>query len=150
MIVRIQRSPSSVSSVFAMGIAMAALTAMLSGCSTLTGSGAGAASEPIRVRPSYVNVQQVHAPYAIAAGADQIWFSEYQGNALGRFTPAGDVARFALSGDGFPERLTIGPDGNIWFTDPEANRIGRLKPADGSVDYFPIPTEKAGPTGIAS
>lgn len=133
------------------GIGLIALAALLSGCSTAAVSGGKAAGEPMRVRPTYVNKQQLHAPYAIALGPQgDIWFSEYQNNALGRFTTTGEVVRFTLGGDGFPERLTAGPDGDIWFTDPAANRIGRLKPADGSVDYFPIPTPKSGPVGITT
>lgn len=129
------------------GIGLIVLATALAGCSTAAVS--SGAPEPMRVRPAYVNKQQLHAPYAIAVGpAGDIWFSEYQNNALGRFTTAGNVARFQLGGDGFPERLTTGPDGNIWFTDPAGNRIGRLKPADGSVDYFPVTTAKAGPVGI--
>jgi len=132
----------------ALAIGLAALAAAISGCSTASVSGANA---PLRVRPTYVSKQQLHAPYAIAVGPHgNLWFSEYQNNALGRFTPAGNVARFKLSGEGFPERLTAGPDGNIWFTDPATNRIGRLKPSDGAVDYFPIPTPQSGPVGIAA
>jgi len=132
------------------GIGLIALAALVSGCSSAAVS--GGAAEPMRVRPTYVNKQELHAPYAIAVGpAGDIWFSEYQNNVIGRFTAAGNVARFPLGGgEGFPERLTTGPDGNIWFTDPAGNRIGRLKPADGSVEYFPVTTAKAGPVGITA
>ena len=89
-----------------------------------------------------------HSPYAIAMGPEgNIWFTEYQGDSIGRMTPSGEVKRFPIAPDGIAERLTAGPDAAVWFTDPQGNRIGRIA-IDGKVKYVALPTPQCGPTGI--
>jgi streptogramin lyase len=91
-----------------------------------------------------------HAPYAITAGLDgNLWFTEYQGDAIGRMTPYGATKRFQIDPDGFAERITAGPDGAVWFTDPPGNRIGRVAP-DGKIAYVTLPHSGSGPAGITS
>jgi virginiamycin B lyase len=91
----------------------------------------------------------LHSPYAIAAGPDGVWFTEYGAAVVGELAPGRALKRITVDPGGFPERLAISPDGAIWFTDPEANRIGRLSPVRRSLDYFNVPTARSGPAGIA-
>ena len=65
----------------------------------------------------------------ITAGADgALWFTEGEGNNIGRITTAGVVAEFAIPtvGSG-PWYITAGPDGALWFAEVNANQIGRLQ-----------------------
>jgi virginiamycin B lyase len=121
------------------------LALAVSGCS----AAASSSYQPPPQR-AYVTKAQLEVPYAIMAGGpESVWFSEYQNNSLSRFTSAGVLKIFPLTGDGFPERLATGPDGAIWFTDTIGNRIGRLAP-DGSATFFALPTPRAGPDGISA
>src|SRR5437899_12093366 len=80
-----------------------------------------------------------HAPYAITAGLDgNLWFTEYQGDGIGRMTPYGATKRFPIDPDGFAERIAAGPDGAAWFTDTVGNRIGRGGPG-GTIAYVQVP-----------
>ncbi|HEX2772726.1 MAG TPA: hypothetical protein VHN18_09890 [Micromonosporaceae bacterium] len=78
------------------------------------------------------------APVEIAAGVDgNLWFTEYDGDAIGRITPSGVVTEFldGISVGSGPLGITPGPDGNLWFTEYDAGRIGRITPA-GVVTEF--------------
>jgi hypothetical protein len=79
-------------------------------------------------------------PWGITVGPDgNIWFTELNGNNIGRLDPAsGRIAEFPIGvAGGLPTGITSGPDGNIWFTDNsnKASAIGRLnldKPLTGT------------------
>ncbi len=77
-------------------------------------------------------------PEQIVAGPDgNLWFTEYDGNRVGRLVPGGGVTEFSAgitAGSG-PFGITAGPDGNLWFTEQIGNRIGRITPA-GVVTEF--------------
>src|SRR5262245_9317584 len=64
-------------------------------------------------------------PEGITRGPDgNLWFTEADGNRIGRITPAGVVTQFSagLTPNSQPAEITAGPDGNLWFT--EADRKG--------------------------
>ena len=91
-----------------------------------------------------------HAPFAITAGLDgNLWFTEYQGDGIGRITPYGATKRFKIDPGGFAERITAGPDGAVWFTDTAGNRIGRVAP-EGKIAYVKLPHAGSGPAGITA
>mgnify|MGYP001158011776 CR=1 FL=1 len=92
----------------------------------------------------------IHAPYAIAAGAGGVWFTEYSAPMLGLMELSGTFKQVELDQDGFPERLTIARDGAVWFTDPQGGRIGRIFPDNSKADYYFVPTPRSGPAGIAA
>ncbi len=74
----------------------------------------------------------------IAAGPDgNIWFTEYNGNRIGRITPFGVVTEFTagISAGAGPYGITAGPDGNLWFTEAAGNRIGRITPTGVVTEY---------------
>jgi streptogramin lyase len=90
-------------------------------------------------------------PVGITAGPDgNLWFTERDGNRVGKITPAGVITGFALptAGSG-PLGITSGPDGNLWFTERDGNRIGRITPA-GVITEFALPTAGSGPFGITT
>jgi len=106
-------------------------------------------STPAFAHPPSVR-EGIHAPYAIAAGAAGIWFTEYSAPMLGLMEPNGAFRRVDLDLEGFPERLTVARDGAVWFTDPQGGRIGRIFPGNHKAEYYVVPTPKSGPAGIAA
>jgi streptogramin lyase len=85
---------------------------------------------------------------SIAAGPDgNMWFTETDSNRVGRITPSGQLAEFAVSGN--PRGIIAGPDGNLWFAEYSGNKIGRIT-THGEVTEFPIPTPNAFPWGICA
>ncbi len=84
---------------------------------------------------------------AITAGPDgNLWFTDIDGNQIGRITPSGTVTTFALPTPGSrPGEITVGPDHNLWFTETKGDRIGRITPS-GTITEFPITTSGGLPT----
>lgn len=78
-------------------------------------------------------------PGDLAAGPDgNVWFTcfretpKYSGHGralIGRITPTGQVAEFALHAGAGANYLTAGPDGNLWFTfDNGGGEFGPITP----------------------
>ncbi len=91
-------------------------------------------------------------PYGICVGPDgNLWFTEYEGDQIGRITPEGSITEFfiprATSG---PTGITRGPDGSLWFTEhDDGNRIGRITPS-GQITEFFVRTNESGPSDITT
>ena len=68
------------------------------------------------------------APTDIAVGPDgALWFTESDGNAIGRITTSGEITEFPVPTPGaHPTGITAGPDGNIWFTENTTGAVGRV------------------------
>ncbi len=89
-------------------------------------------------------------PIDIAAGPDgALWFTENEGNKIGRITTAGVIAEFPIPGVSQRTGIAAGPDGSLWFTEAEANNIGRITTA-GVISEFPLPMLNRQPTGITA
>jgi len=134
-------------------IVFAIAIAIVQGCATRQpsthGTTVAAATPSAKPTPSGEPLG-THAPYSITAGLDgNLWFTEYQGDGVGRMTPYGATKRFPIDPDGFAERITAGPDGAVWFTDTVGNRIGRVAP-DGKIAYIKLPHSDSGPAGITA
>jgi streptogramin lyase len=67
-------------------------------------------------------------PVGIAAGSDgALWFTQADGNRIGRIDTSGNITQFALpSATSFPYGIAAGPDGALWFAQAGGNRIGRI------------------------
>jgi virginiamycin B lyase len=80
-------------------------------------------------------------PTGIAAGPDgALWFTENNGNKVGRITTAGRITEFrfpSVGGDSSPLGITAGPDGALWFTEPGEQQIGRMT-TGGAVSEFNV------------
>ncbi len=90
-------------------------------------------------------------PYTITPGPDgNLWFTESDGNRIGRISPAGQLTEFAVptpaSG---PYGIAAGSDGNLWFTERFADQIGRITP-QGVITEFVVPTPFSQPWEIVA
>jgi streptogramin lyase len=90
------------------------------------------------------------ATSGIAAGPDgNLWFTEFNGNTIGRITPAGEITRFPVpTGGGEPDGIAAGPDGNLWFAEYGGDKIGRISLA-GQITEYSVATADSDPSGIA-
>jgi virginiamycin B lyase len=68
-------------------------------------------------------------PQGIAAGSDgALWFTESNGNKIGRVTTAGIITEFTVpTAGGSPQSIAAGPDGALWFTSDGSDSIGRVE-----------------------
>ncbi len=89
-------------------------------------------------------------PAVILPGPDRnLWFTEHDGNKIGRISPQGSITEFVLPSKGDPGEITEGPDGNIWFTEYDGNKIGRIS-SSGVITEFTVPTSGGRPDGITA
>jgi streptogramin lyase len=78
-------------------------------------------------------------PGGITAGPDgNLWFTEENGNRLGRITPGGAITEFTagLSSGAKPVEITTGPFG-LWFSESGASNIGLITTA-GAITEVPV------------
>ena len=62
--------------------------------------------------------------FGITVGPDgALWFTEENGDKIGRITTAGDITEYPIpTVPAAPSEITTGPDGALWFTESGANR----------------------------
>ena len=92
-------------------------------------------------------------PWCLTLGPDgNLWFTELEGNKIGKVTPKGDITEFPvpLKKSG-PYSIVTGSDGALWFTEYNRHHIGRIT-TKGEITEFPIPKHgedgPGGPRGI--
>jgi streptogramin lyase len=96
-------------------------------------------------------------PFALTGGPDgNVWFTEENGNAIGRITPTGVVTEFPIpTASSHPEGITTGPDGSFWFVENGPfsgsvhSKIGKITPG-GAITEFTIATYPSSPTSIVA
>lgn len=94
-------------------------------------------------------------PGGITAGPDgALWFTENQGNKIGRITTAGVITEYpVLTVSSHPFAITTGPDGALWFAEGGSGsisgKIGRIT-TTGIVTEYPVPTVQSNPLGITA
>jgi len=75
----------------------------------------------------------ISKPRGIAAGPDgNLWFADYQANAIGRVTPSGTITLFRSTIISLPIEIVAGSDGALWFTNSLGYSLGRIT-TSGSV-----------------
>ena len=92
-------------------------------------------------------------PIGIATGPDgNIWFTEQNGNRIGRITPSGTITEYATlpNTNSVPSGITAGPDGAMWFTENNGNRIGRITTAGVVTEFSAGISPSAGLLGITA
>jgi len=90
-------------------------------------------------------------PGPIKVGPDlNLWFTELNGDRIGRFDLAGyTFTEFPLSSGSQPRALAVGPDNNLWFVEYSGNRVGKIT-LDGVITEFGLPSPNSGPAGITA
>lgn len=96
----------------------------------------------------------------IIPGPDgNLWFTELNGNKIGRMTTSGTLTEFTVPSSvevpAFPENyrtshpsgIVVGPDGNLWFTEVSTDKIARITTA-GTITEFDVP-KGTGPYWLA-
>jgi streptogramin lyase len=88
-------------------------------------------------------------PLGITLGADgNMWFSELNGNMIGKVTPAGAISEMPLAAGSGPVDIVEGPNNSVWFVEATSSKIGEMTTA-GVLTEFPTNTANAGPLGLA-
>lgn len=77
------------------------------------------------------------SPFSIAIGPDSaLWFTENNGNNIGRVTTSGMIVEYAIPTVGaVPNGITAGPDGALWFAETQASQIGRVTTSGQFTEY---------------
>ncbi|MDE1852852.1 MAG: cupredoxin domain-containing protein [Thaumarchaeota archaeon] len=97
-------------------------------------------------------------PYGLLVQNGSVWFSEYNGNALGRLDLSnGNITEYHVPCTCVAGPIVGGPNGTIWFTIPESpvGKLGSFDPATGKLEVAGNLTFDNGqdsmdsPTGIA-
>jgi virginiamycin B lyase len=91
------------------------------------------------------------SPSGITGGPDgALWFTETQGNKIGRITTAGVITEFPIpTPNSQPNGITTGPDGALWFAETAGETIGRIT-TDGVITEFPTTITSTQPYGITN
>src|SRR5262249_5074141 len=87
-------------------------------------------------------------PYHLVVGPDgSVWFTELQGNRIGRVAPGGAITEYALPDPGSkPHGPAVATDGNVWVAESGSDRIARITPL-GVINEFPL-SHGAGPAHV--
>jgi streptogramin lyase len=81
------------------------------------------------------------APLTMLEGPDHnLWFTEFEGERIGRITSSGTITQFSIAGAQSLVGLAIGSDGNIWFTDQYSGIVGHITTSGGGLTRFALPT----------
>lgn len=84
----------------------------------------------------------------IARGPDGMWFTENEGQKVGRVSYDGTITEFPLAPFSNPSGIVAGPDGNLWFTETASSKVGRITTA-GALTELALPANSF-PIGIAA
>lgn len=69
-------------------------------------------------------------PFAITVARDgAVWFTEYNGDHVGRVGPTGALDEFAVWSETQPTTIVQAPDGTIWFAASARNTIASISPS---------------------
>jgi hypothetical protein len=102
----------------------------------LLASAAGAAAPTITQYSAGITADS--SPAGIAAGPDgNLWFTEFDGDRIGKITPAGVVTEYraGITAGSEPDGIVAGRDGNLWFTELDGEHIGKITTAGVVNEY---------------
>jgi len=90
------------------------------------------------------------APYDLAYDGQYIWFTERQGNKIGRLHPGtGAFTEYPIpTANSEPMGILVTSSGTVWFAERMGNKIGRLNPGTGAFTEYPYPVPNVHPTDI--
>jgi streptogramin lyase len=108
-----------------------------------------------RATPPTVKYFFIHTgsanPRTITPGPDgNLWFTEADGNHIGRVSPAGVITEFPIGKSKNPYGIVAGADGNLWFTERNGNKIAAMTTAGALIHEYAVPSSDAGPNDITA
>ena len=107
-----------------------------------------AASEP--VLDYFALTQQIRDPFWITPGPDgNLWFTNPNGDTIGRITTKGVITEFKLAKGTLPKTITAAADGNLWFTMQQQDRIGVMDTTGHLIHQYSVRLSDANPYSIA-
>jgi streptogramin lyase len=80
-------------------------------------------------------------PTSIVAGPDgNLWFTETQGQKIGKITPSGSITEYSLPSGHMPYFITSDGSGNLWFTERQTgstpeNMVGKISIGGSLTEY---------------
>lgn len=78
-------------------------------------------------------------PFFIATGPDgNLWFTEWNGNAIGKMTPTGNYTPYPCGACSQPHCIMAGPDGNFWFTEAAGHYVSKITTTGAVTRVLPI------------
>jgi virginiamycin B lyase len=78
-------------------------------------------------------------PRGVTIGNDgTVWYTDWDGQLIGRMSPFGSFTTYPLAADSFPEGIVTDVAGNVWFAEYGSYRIGMLTP-EGVLTELPLP-----------
>jgi virginiamycin B lyase len=87
-------------------------------------------------------------PQRMTVGPENnLWFTESNGDKLGRITTTGALTEFALPTGSKPQQIVSGPDAALWFTEEGTDKIGRMT-TNGQLSELTLATSAGQPYGI--
>jgi streptogramin lyase len=91
------------------------------------------------------------AQIAINTADSIVWFSERDGNRIGRFDPQTETfVEYTIPMTGSqPWGLAVDASGDVWFAEMAGNQIGRLDPEAGTFVEYPVLTLASEPRDVA-
>jgi virginiamycin B lyase len=90
------------------------------------------------------------AALGIARGLGSLWFTDPNGNAIGRCRTTAEIVEYPLPTHGAaPGGIVEGPDQAMWFTEQNGNKIGRIT-GTGEITEYPLPVSNELPQQITA
>lgn len=139
----------------ALGVALLVPPAVTASANTHPrGAERAAAHVPSRVGTPTVTyfslTKKTRSPFWITPGPDgNLWFTNPEGDTVGRITPKGVVTEFQLAKQTHPQTITAGADGNLWFTMRLQDKIGVMDTNGNLLHQYSAQQPSATPYSIA-
>lgn len=79
-------------------------------------------------------------PYRLALADGSVWFTQRQGNRIGRLEIAdGSITEYDVPTPGSgPNGIDIASDGRVWFVQSQSDQLAVLQPANGTIQEFSL------------
>ncbi|MCC9075713.1 hypothetical protein FKZ61_006240 [Litorilinea aerophila] len=79
-------------------------------------------------------------PYRLAIDEHNVWFTQRQGNRIGRLSKeSGSIVEYEIpTPNSEPTGIDIAPNGYVWFVQNKGNKIASLIPANGTIQEINV------------
>ena len=91
----------------------------------------------------------------VAESSGDLWFTDNNNpGEIGKMTTSGTITKYPLKAfkggaSDDPQKIIVGPDGNLWFTEYAAGKVGKIT-TSGTITEYSLPEKEfSDPTAIA-